>query len=204
MAKFPTRESDIVALAETMVSGYTTYVADFPSVTVADLETVLSDYKIARDSQIAAKSQMQQSTVAKENALAALVEEMKTDLKISEVDVVAEPEKLTEIGWGPKADPQHLTAPGQPDNFKPDAEGNGFVWLSWNKPTTGGRVTNYSIERRVADQSGVMGSWQFAQSGYDTKIKLTDQPCGVLMEYRCIATNAAGDSMPSNVAQVVL
>lgn len=47
MAIFPTKESEILVLAETMISGYTIHAADFPSITtsaVSDLSAVLDNY----------------------------------------------------------------------------------------------------------------------------------------------------------------
>ena len=113
------------ALAEAMVAGYTAHAADFPSVTVATLSTALSNYKNQRTSQENARSQAQIATVTKDEKLDVLVELMKNDLKISEVDVTDDPEKLTEIGWAPKADPQPIPAPGSPTELDLVAEGTG-------------------------------------------------------------------------------
>ena len=203
MPTFPKKEYEVVALAEAMVGGYTAYAADFPSVTVAGLQTVLADYQAAKIAQDSAKSQMQLATEAKDSVLAQLVSEMRNDLKLSEVDVSTDPTRLTEIGWGTKAPPQPLAAPGQPESFVPVAEGVGFVWVSWNKPLTGGRVSSYIIQRRQQSEAGFT-DWQLVTTSYSTSIKVTDQPCGVTLEYRCVATNAAGESLPSNSATVVL
>ena len=113
--KFPSKENDIVALAATMVSGYTEHAADFPSVDVAELQTVFNDYQTDRQSQSDAKSQALIATETKSQQLDSLTDLMKNDLKVSEVDVADEPEKLSQIGWGPKAPPQPTVAPGQPD-----------------------------------------------------------------------------------------
>ncbi len=206
MPVFPKKEADIVALAETMVAGFTTYAADFPSVTVADLSTALTNYKSQRQSQENAKSQSQIATVTKEEKLDVLVELMKNDLKLSEVDTTDDPAKLTEIGWAPKADPQPILAPGSPTELDPVAEGTGIIWLRWKKPVSdiGGPVRNYIVERRQQGADGQFGPWTLASTTYNCEFHLTDQPMAVRLEYRVKASNAAGESMPSNTVSVTL
>ncbi|MFA5239089.1 MAG: hypothetical protein WC476_05185 [Phycisphaerae bacterium] len=127
MPKFPNREAEVVALAETMVAGLTAHAADFPSVDAVSLQTALTNYKSQRQSQEDARSQAQIATVTKDEQLDALTELMKNDLKLSEVDVADDPEKLTEIGWGPRQDPQPIVAPGSPTDLHPISEGQGTI-----------------------------------------------------------------------------
>jgi hypothetical protein len=204
MPKFPIKEADVVALAEQMVAGLTAHAADFPSVTVADLSTALTNYKSQRNTQENARSQAQIATVTKDEKLEGLVDLMKNDLKMSEVDVAADPEKLTEIGWGPRQDPQSIIAPNSPTELHPIAEGQGTIALVWEKPEGGGPVRNYIIERRQQAQGGEFGAWSLCNTTYNTDINLTDQPDNVRLEYRVKAANAAGESMPSNTISVVL
>jgi hypothetical protein len=192
MATFPLKESEIVALAETMVAGLTAHAADFPSVTVATLSTALTNYKNQRQSQENAKSQAQIATVTK-------------DLKLSEVDVANDPEKLTEIGWKPRSEPQPIIAPGSPTELHPISEGQGNIWLEWEKPATGGAVRNYIIERRQQPTGGgEFGAWSLCNTTYNCEIRLTEQPENVRLEYRVKAANTAGESLPSNSISVVL
>jgi hypothetical protein len=206
MPKFPIREPDIVALADTMVAGLTTHAADFPSVTVATLTTALNNYKSQKNAQDAAEGQAQIATITKDEKLDALVELMKNDLKLSEVDTTADPEKLYEIGWGPRSQPSPILAPGSPTELHPTAEGQGTIALVWTKPATdsGGVVRNYIIERRDQQQGGTFGAWNLVQTTYNTEINLTEQPDSVRVEYRVKAVNAGGESMPSNSVSVVL
>jgi hypothetical protein len=206
MPKFPKTEAEVVALAETMIAGLAAHAADFPSVTVADLSTALNNYKSQRQTQENAKSQSQIATVTKDEKLETLTELMKNDLKLSEVDVADDPEKLTEIGWGPKAEPQPIVAPGSPTELHPTAEGQGAIYLVWEKPAggSGGPVRNYIIERRQQAQGGDFGAWSLVNTTYNTEINLTEQPVNLRIEYRVKAANAAGESMPSNSVSVVL
>jgi hypothetical protein len=69
MATFPTKESEIVVLAETMVAGYTAHPADFPSITssaVADLTSVLGTYQSDKQAQTDARAQ---ATIAPETKI---------------------------------------------------------------------------------------------------------------------------------------
>ncbi|MGD0785258.1 MAG: fibronectin type III domain-containing protein [Sedimentisphaerales bacterium] len=205
MPQFPNKEADVVALAETMVAGLTTHAADFPSVTVATLQTALTNYKNQRQTQENAKSQAQIATVTKDEKLDALVELMKNDLMLSQVDVANDPQKLTEIGWGPRSQPQPIEAPASPTELHPIAEGQGTIWLQWEKPANGGPVWNYTIERRQQAQTGGdFGPWTLANTTYNCEINLADQPENVRLEYRVKAANTAGESLPSNSVSVVL
>ena len=206
MPKFPIREPDVVALAESMVAGYTAHATDFPSVTVADLTTALTNYKNQKQTKENAESQAQIATVTKDEKLDILTELMKNDLKLSEVDTTDDPERLTEIGWGPRSQPTPIAAPGSPTELHPTAEGQGILSLVWTKPATdtGGIVRNYIIERRDQQQDKTFGPWTLVQTTYNTEINLTEQPDSIRVEYRVKAVNAGGESMPSNSVSVVL
>jgi hypothetical protein len=205
MPVFPKTESEVIALAEAMVAGYTAHAADFPSVTVATLSTALSTFQTNRQAQINARSQAQLATETKEDKLDALVELMKNDLKKSEVDVCAAPTKLYEIGWGPRSVPMPVEPPGQPDNFHPTAEGPGDIWLVWDTPAMGGLVRNYILERRERTTGGTeFGDWSVVGTSLNTDTHLLEQPRGIQLEYRVKSANVSGESMPSNTAAVVL
>lgn len=204
MATFPNAENDVVALAAQMESGYTAHALDFPSVTVLDLTTALADYNTALASQQDTRSQAKQATTAEDTKLTELVTVMKNDLKLSEVDTISDPVKLAEIGWGPKAPPTPLMPPDMATNLTPLNEGPGTVHLEWDKPTDGGAVRHYIIQRQQADASGVFGNWQMLGFAYDNATSLSDQPCGIQMHYRVICSNTAGQSLPSNTVLVVL
>ena len=210
MPKFPKKESEVVVLAETMIAGYTAHPADFPSITasaVSELSTVLGNYQTDKQSQSDARAQAKIATETKDTKLDDLTELMKNDLKVSEVDVVDNPEKLAQIGWGPRQQPQPVEAPGQPNNLHPVAEGQGMLWLAWDSPATdsGGPVRNYIIERREQPAGGgEFGSWAIVGTALNNEINLLDQPRGIQMEYRVKAANIGGESMPSNTAAVEL
>jgi hypothetical protein len=205
MPTFPRTEAEVVALAEIMIAGYTAHGADFPSVTVVDLQTALTSYQTDKNSQEDARAQAKIATETKSDTLEALIELMKNDLKLSEVDVADDPEKLAQIGWGPRQQPQPVPPPGQPDNFVPTAEGPGDVWFEWDNPEEGGIIRNYIIERRVQPAGGGdFGPWEVVETSLNKEVHLLEQPRGIQMEYRVKAANVSGESLPSNTAAVVL
>ncbi len=205
MPTFPKTEAEIAALATAMIAGYTAHPEDFPSVTLAGLETAFSDFMTKQDEQTEKKSQSRIATEIKDEKLELLVEVMRNDLKLSEVDVADDPEKLTEIGWGPRQQPQPVPPPGQPVNFVPTVEGPGDVWFEWESPENGGIIRNYIIERRVQPAGGGdFGAWEVIETSLATEIHLLEQPRGIQMEYRVTSANNSGKSLPSNTAAVVL
>lgn len=211
MATFPTKETDVAVLAEAMIAGYTAHPADFPSIDpltdLVALQTALSDYQADKDTQTDARAQAKIATETKAGKLDALVDVMKNDLKLSEVDTVDAPEKLAEIGWGTRQQPQPVPAPGQPTNLHPVAEGQGTLWLAWDRPAveSGGPVRNFVAERRQQPAGGGdFGPWEIVGSALNNEINLIDQPRGIQMEYRVKAANIGGVSTPSNTAAVVL
>ncbi len=211
MPTFPTKEANVVVLVETMIAGYTAHAADFPSIDpltdLVALQAALDGYQADRNSQEDARAQAKIATVTKDGKLDVLTELIKNDLKLSEVDVADDPEKLTQIGWGPRQDPQPVEAPGQPANLHPVAEGQGMLWLAWDSPATdsGGPIRNYIIERREQPVGGgEFGTWAIEGTALNNEINLLDQPRGPQLEYRVKAVNPGGESTPSNTSAVVL
>ena len=211
MPIFPTKETEVVALAETMVAGYTAHPADFPSIDpltdLVALQAALSGYQVDKQTQVDSMAQAKIATGTKSAKLDDLSELMKNDLKLSEVDVADAPEKLAQIGWGPRQQPQPVPAPAPPTNLHPVAEGQGILWLAWDRPATdsGGPVRNFVVERRQQPAGGGdFGSWAIIGTALNNEISLLDQPRGIQMEYRVKAVNIGGESTPSNTAAVVL
>ena len=205
--KFPTKESDVAALSNSLVSGYTNYAVDFPNADAAALSGARGAYWLAKDAQTQAQGQAQLATEAKDAALAALEDLMRVEIKQSEVDVVTDPEKLELIGWGPRSPRQPVTPPGQPFNFASVMQGDGTVIFKWKSPLNGthGPVRSYLIERRDEPAGGgVFGPWTQAGISMEPEITLTGQPRGIQMEFRVIAVNTAGNGEPSNTVAVVL
>ncbi len=163
-------------------------------------------YRAARRDRVSAISHLRLATKDKDEKLKQLKRIMKDCLRKSQVDAKDDPKKLNLIGWGPKSQPTPVAPPNQPANLTPVTEGAGTVTLKWDKPSnsvTGGYVRNYLIQRRDKS-SGEFGPWSLLDTVYHEIAELSDQPQKMQMEYRVKASNAAGESNPSNVATVVL
>ena len=204
MPKFPSKEVDVLALARQMVAGYQSHAADFPSINGGWLDFICFIYAFTRKGQIEAHSQLQLATDNKNASLDTLRELMKNCLKKSQVDVTGNPEKLSYIGWGPKAPPTPADPPGQPRNLEVVTQEPSAVLLDW-KPPARGSVRTYIIEQRNQLQGdGDFSNWQPVGTALETETTLTDQPRGPQLEYRIKAINTGGESVPSNSVAVVL
>lgn len=202
MARFPDREADIKALAQSVVTGLTANAADFPAPPVppADLQALLNAFIVLGDEQVAAQAAAEQITVTKRSALDALIRAMRTDLRYAEDAVNRDDAKLTALGWGAKAAPTALRPPGQALALEAPRQGEGWVYLDWKEPVDGGAVAAYRIERRKRPD----GDWTLVAMALVSEATLSNQERGKDWEYRVIAVNKAGDGVPSNTVEAVV
>ncbi len=202
MARFPKSEAEILALANDMQAGLAANAAVFPAppVAPADLQTAMATYITARDAAVAAAAAAQQATAAKDEALQALTDDMKDDLRYAENTVNYDDDQLKLIGWGGRASKTSLEAPGQARSLEAPREGEGWVFLDWKEPVDGGAVAAYKIQRRLRPD----GPWSDAGMAIESEITLTNQERGKEWEYRVLAVNKAGEGQPSNTVMAVL
>ncbi|GAG57730.1 unnamed protein product, partial [marine sediment metagenome] len=185
MPMFPKKEDDILTLIDRMIAGRIAHPGDFPHLSVVGLTAKRQGYIMTRDAQADAYAAAKLATEDKLAALKSLQKTMKKKLKQSEVDLAGDPEKLRYIGWGPRTEPQPVEAPTAPRNLHSIAEGQGMLWLAWDKPASGGPARNYIIERREQLETGSeFGMWSLAGSALNNEINLKGQPRGVQAEYR--------------------
>ncbi len=202
MARFPRTEAEITALAQSMITGLTANAADFPAPPVppADLQTLLDSCVTLTDAQVAAMAAAEQATDTKTAGLEELITAMRTDLRYAEDAVNYDDAKLTALGWGGRADPTAMAIPGQPRALEAPRQGEGWIFLDWKKPADGGSVAAYKIERRERPS----GDWTLVSMAIASEATLTGQERGKDWEYRVLATNKAGESVPSNTIAAVL
>lgn len=204
MARFPDRESEIKSLAQNMVTGLTASVANFPTPPIPplDLQALLTSFITLCDDQVAAQAAAEQITVTKSAALEELVSAMRADLRYAEDAVNYDDAKLTVLGWGGRAAPvaSVLELPGQPRALEAPQQGEGWVFLDWKKPSDGGAVAAYKIERRERPS----GDWTLASVAIESEAMLVGQERAKDLEYRVIATNKTGQGVPGNTVAVVL
>jgi hypothetical protein len=207
MARFPKREADVYALAQEMIAGYKAKPAIFVHADVPALETVLAEYQDARRVMLCYEALAKYWIEDKDFALDGIKTLMKQELAKSEIDTTNNPKQLKLIGWGPKAEAHRLVPPGMPRNLEILRAGKGTIELDWKAPASqsGGQVRNFVVLRRDKPAPGQpFGPWQDCQAALETETFITNQPRGINLEYRIVAVNAAGNSVPSNTAEVVL
>jgi hypothetical protein len=203
---FPTSEPQIVALARSMVSGYSWHAADFPHVpNIFRIKLIIAhnNYTSARKTMAQAFAALRIATKAKNNSLQALKKIMKQFLQKSEVDVAANPEKLKLIGWTPKGNHQPAQLSAQPTNLQITTKENQVVTLKWVRPDDDQPVRNYIVESRQREGDGI-SDWTIVHISYNTQATLINQPTGVHIEYRVKAANNAGTGQASNTVAIVL
>jgi len=202
MGKFPSRQVEVVALAESVVQGLTGNPAVFPNppvppaVMMVDLLAVVQ----AHDEAVAAMAAADQKIEAKNEKLAVLVKKMKDNLRYAENTVDYDDDFLKLLGWSGRAKRKPLVKPGQCGNFRATAEGSNWIELAWEAPTDGGKPAMYRILRR---ENGTF-KWTVAETSFETAFRLKDQENGKKMDYCVVASNKAGESGESNIVTAVL
>ena len=202
MARFPSKQAEIVALAEAMITGFTDNATLYPGPPVDPVHLTMEKdaYITAANAAIAAAAAAEAATSSKDDALEDLIGAMKSDLRYAENTVNFDDEKLKLIGWAGKKAPHALTAPGQSRLLEAPRQGAGWVFLDWKKPVEGGTPAAYRVMRRERPD----GAWSEVATAVITEATLVEQPTGIELEYRIVAVNKAGDGEPSNTAMVVL
>jgi len=202
MARFPKAEAEIVALSQAMVSGLTANAVLYPAPPVlpAALTTLVSAYTTAKNAAIAALATAEQKTADKDDAIEALTDAMKSDIRYAENKVNYDDDKLKLIGWAGKKAPTDLQPPGQTRLLEAPRQGEGWVFLDWKAPIDGGAPSAYKISRRERPA----GPWEDVGTAIESEATLVEQPRGKELEYLIIAINKAGEGEASNTAMVVL
>ena len=202
MARFPKSEAEILALGQSMASGLAANAAVYPSppVSVVDLGAALSAYVTAKNAATAAQAAAEQATATKDEALQALTDAMKADIRYAENTVNYDDDKLKLIGWAGRAAKTSLEAPGQARSLEAPREGEGWVFLDWKEPVDGGAVAAYKLQRRLRHD----GPWSDVGLAVESEITLTNQERGKEWEYRVLAVNKSGEGQPSNTVMAVL
>ena len=200
MARFPTKEAEIAALAERLYRGLLDNNPTFPQPPVHPMLLRMRKltYQSRHDTFLAARAAAEQSITDKDTALEELIDALKSDIRYAENKVDYNDDKLKLIGWSGKETPTALAPPGETRQLEAPKQGEGWVFLDWKAPADGGRVSAYKVQRR----SG--GNWQDVATAIETESTLVGQPKGIELEYRVIAINKSGEGSPSNTVMAVL
>ncbi len=203
---FPRTEQETIALCEQMIEGLNAHQEEFASITpamVSDLAATLKQYQADKEAEDYVGAQAKIATMQKEGRFDAVIALMKANLKRAEMDCQDAPEKLARIGWMPRIPPAPTVPPYPPRLLKITAEGPGSVWFAW-EPIGVSTISHWIVERRQQSEGGEFGAWTVAGTAMNMSCHLMEQPCGVGLEYRVKAVNAAGESQPSNTISTVL
>lgn len=200
MPVFPRKEKDIAALANAIWYGIERHWDDFPRIKFIPYFIALRDYKSVRRSCDRAHAESRKATAAKQKALKNLIVVMKKCLKLSEVDTIENPTKLGLIGWGPPAEAHRLRPPAPPRDLTVCRKCGDSILLAWNRVKKGreGPVRNIIVQSRCTSATCRPDEWQTIALSYTNSTTLTTPPIGTTTDYRVIASNTAGKSLPSN------
>ena len=209
MPTFPVSEANVLELAQELQAGLSGSSVYFPipPISPANLSTLIGNCVSSKNAAVEKQATAKEAITAKDNAVQALIDAMKSDLRYAEYEVDGDDDKLSLLGWGGKKPSQPLVVPGQPPNFFAVDQGAGTITFEWEVPASGsgGPVTSYSLERRDQPSGGgEPGAWAQAGVSFTTGATLSDQPRGIQLEYRVFAINKAGMSVPSNTVSAVL
>jgi hypothetical protein len=201
---FPSRELDIVRLAQDVANGFTANPDIFPAPPAAGerLLEAVGAYNTAREAAVTAQATAIKGTASKNEALGELTGLLKADLRYAESMSSGDPSRLQVIGWGPPRSPRFndLAIPGQVITLEVLQEGNSWISLGWKEPFDGGPVSAYRVQRRRREG----GEWTDVGTSVETAVTLNGQEPGVELEYRVIAVNRAGQGAASNIVRAVL
>lgn len=202
MARFPTTEPELVALAQATIAGLSGNTSVFPSppIAPADLSARLSAFLSAQSAATTADAAAQQAHLTKDDAQQDLADDLRAVLRYAELTTGFDDARLKLLGWGGRAARTSLEPPGQCRVLEAPRQGEGWLFLDWKEPSDGGRIAAYKVQRRERGGS----AWQDTATAIQSEITLVEQPRGAELEYRVIAVNKAGEGPPSNTVQVVL
>nr|VFJ96502.1 MAG: Fibronectin type III domain-containing protein [Candidatus Kentron sp. H]VFJ97090.1 MAG: Fibronectin type III domain-containing protein [Candidatus Kentron sp. H]VFK02711.1 MAG: Fibronectin type III domain-containing protein [Candidatus Kentron sp. H] len=200
--QFPDEESKILALARRVSAGLSAHTGTYPAPPVGSeaIDVAVADYVRTKDAVVLAQGALKQAVDDKEAALGALVDRVKQDLRYAENTVHFNDSKLSLLGWGGRRAATPLEAPGQALNLTATEQGNDWITLTWKKPTDGGKVATYKIQRR----EGSDDAWATVETTLETTITLGSQEAGKKFEYCVAAMNKAGIGQESNTVMAVL
>lgn len=227
MPQYPKRKSDKDALYSATVAGITANPALYPSgvgdpFELTAFNALIATKNTAKNTRQNEEGQFRAAVVAEEAGYDGCDDEERRLLNLAIATHGVNSANLVHIGWAPRDAPTS-NIPGQPRNLEAIVQGPGDCFLDWKAPAPGGSagggiggggepteppgaVGFYKVQRRKRTLQGQQtedwGVWQVTTT--DSEIVLTGLERGVEHDFRILASNATGDSIPSNVVTVVL
>ena len=200
MPKMPRTEAGRIALAQQIQNGLNTN----PNLAASPVDktafaAIFNAFTAKRDEILVKEAQLSLDYDAKEDLEEDLVEAMQRIIDYLSVFTNNNATELASIGWGTASAPVKQP-PGQPRVLEIIRQLEADLGLDWKNPLDGGRVASYRVERRERPS----GPWETCGATNLSEILLTNQPRGKDLEYRVIAFNSNGDSVPSNSVSATL
>nr|VFJ88606.1 MAG: Fibronectin type III domain-containing protein [Candidatus Kentron sp. H] len=202
MALFPKAETKIQTLAHEILTGLNTHADLYPAppVSAETLAAAIETYTGAADAALEQQAAAKHAIDVKNEALAALVDDMKMILRYAENVTHSDDASLKVLGWGARRAGTTLSAPGQTRALTAPRQGEGWIYLDWKEPDDGGKVAAYKVQRREADSE----TWVDVGTAMETRMTVSGQPSGQRFEFRVLAVNKAGEGAASNGVLAVL
>ena len=211
MPEFPRSMNEILILAAKIIEGIHKNPVDYPDPpfdTVA-LSAALSQAIAAIGNEQELAAELKGAGDVRRGFVNEVRDGAKSLLELAENRYKDDAKMLQEIGWDERADPKSLK-PGQPRKVHAVHQGAGSVELDWlapEKSATTGDVGAYRILRETRNETThdpieEYGQWESA--AFKTSALLMNQPRGVEIRYRVIASNVNGDGPPEDAERVVL
>lgn len=213
MPEFPRRKNDILVQAAKMVRGFVDYAADYPNPPFdgGPLATIVSSaVNLIGDRQTKEAAYQDALELENDKIYHEAVPEMRHLERLARDRYGDDPAKLAEIGLEPKADRRFL-APGIVRGLEVAHQGAGTVEIDWKAPArtaATGDPKVYKITRETRNPEPpneaieAFGTWQTIE--FTTKAIILNQPRGVEIRYRVIASNNNGDGPPMDAERIVL
>ena len=202
MATYPVRELEIVRLAQDVSIGLAAHREQFPAPPAPsdELDRALAAYNTARENAKAGAASAAEGAAQTKEALKALSELVKADIKYAESMARGDQSRLAVLGWGPRRDRTfNDEGPGQVAALEVREEGKTWIRLKWKQPLDGAPVTAYRVQRRKPG-----AEWVDVGTAVGIELTLNGQDTGVEFEYQVLAINKFGPGIPSNIVRAVL
>ena len=203
MPTLPTTDDELLAAARQIVAGINANPALWVNAPVdpAQQSSDANAFEIANQDQIAKKAASEQATEVKNDRKKVLKTNLSRLKSWAEGIVGKNDPRLNELGFSVSSAGTPLQKPGQPDELNAcGVKPIGEFELEWKKPTSGGRVAGYQILRKLpTDATFIIHTTTTSKA---TSKVLVGQPLNVIIQYRIVAFNDAGDSLPSNTVEV--
>lgn len=202
MAQFPRTETEIITALQALIGGLTENPTVFPTppVSAVEAQALLDSLVDIREQcnahEVAGKALTQVRGGAVEEASDAL----RASYDYGETVTGPSYAQLPLIGWDKRKAPSAIELPGQARVLEIPRQGEGWVFLDWKAPNTGGKVASYRIERRERPS----GDWAVIGVAIQTEAMLANQERAKDWEYRVIALNVTGEGAPSNTVAAVV